>query len=146
MCPSFTHPWLLPTTYWCSHAGPASTGGRAAAAHPPSWPIPTLPRVWIDFELHLNCGLYLRMYFPPSDLMSKEKRSSQMLHKCHFLRQVLSRTYWDEWALIWVFFSSLGKGKNCFKVWSWLVWGLLWVFLLAILVLVSLSLQPVSTL
>lgn len=87
MCLSTSHTCLLPSIFCCSCLGPADIV-RVGTAHQSSQWTPTLLRFWIDFELNLNWGLYLRMF---SSLWVYEQRKtrvfSQILHKCHFSSQ-----------------------------------------------------------
>lgn len=64
----------------------------------------TLNFIWVADSIS-------RCIFLLVTLWTKEKKamSSHMLCKCPFPSHVLSRKYRDEWALTWVFFSSLGK-------------------------------------
>lgn len=87
MCLSTSHTCLFPSIFCCSCLGPADIG-RVGTAHQSSQWTPTLLWFWIDFELNLNWGLYLRMF---SSLWVYEQRKtrvfSQILHKCHFSSQ-----------------------------------------------------------
>lgn len=118
-CVSSSHTWLLPSTCCCSCLGPSNTERLLGSAHQRLWQTPALPRFWSDAELNLNWELYLRGYFPFTDLMSRDKEKELTVK--YFINAVFQvRTRSKTCRGSWILLPSLEKEL------FWGSWGTSW--------------------